>query len=76
MNGSDFSLTECYDLIHCNLIETYNLDDMLIICDEEGRFDANNGVNYALIDYLTKQGYKDFPEFVGNCLLIKSSQLL
>ena len=49
---------------------------MLIIYDEEGRFDGNNGINYALTDYLSKQGYKDFPEFVGNCMLIKSNQLL
>lgn len=75
LNGTDFTLGECYDLIHCHTIETYNLGDMLIICDEEGRFDGNNGVNYALIDYLTNKGYKDFPEFVGNCMLIKNNQL-
>ena len=76
LNGSDFTLEECYDLIHCHTIETYNLGDMLIICDEEGRFNGNNGVNYALTNYLTNKGYNDLPEFVGNCMLIKSSQLL
>lgn len=76
LNGTDFSLEECYDLIHCHTIETYNLGNMLIICDENGRFNSDNGVNHALNNYLTDKGYKDFPIFVGNCMLIKSSQLL
>lgn len=76
LNGTDFSLEECYDLIHCHNIETYNLGDMLIICDENGRMSSDNGLNHVLNNYLTNKGYKDFPEFVGNCMLIKSSQLL
>lgn len=75
LNGTDFSLEECYDLIHCHIIETYNLGDMLIICDENGRYNSDNVVNHALHKYLANKGYKDFPEFVGNCMLIKSGQL-
>ncbi len=76
LNGTDFTLEECYDLIHCHTIETYNLGDMLIICDENGRMSSDNGVNHALNNYLTDKGYKDFPIFVGNCMLIKSNKLL
>ena len=75
INGSEFSLQECYDLIGCTTIETYNVGDILIVCDEEGRL-KHKEWNYPVMEFLKNQGYKHFPEFVGNCMLIKSSQLI
>lgn len=73
-NSSDFTLQECYDLIGCELIETYNIGNKLLICDEEGNL-KHKEFNYPITKYLFSLGFKNIPEFVGNCILIQSEQL-
>lgn len=43
-NGAKFTLKECYQLIGCEMIEVVRAweDDMIIICDEEGRLNGKH----------------------------------
>ena len=73
-NGKEFSIQECYDLIGCEVIGIYNINNRIILCDENGHLNHKEW-NYPVMEFLKGHGFINIPEFVGNCMVIKSGQL-
>jgi hypothetical protein len=76
VNGTDFTLEECYAHIGCEIIEViYHLpDDQVLIVDEDGFRNKNPQANY-LATILARAAGLEGP-IVGNAILCPASMLL
>jgi hypothetical protein len=79
-NGKNFTLAELYELIDCQMIEVIYLkhgtrpDDLIMIGDEDGRWDEAEENPLATMLYRSKWG-PNVSNIVGNIVLCPSSML-
>jgi hypothetical protein len=74
INGKNFSLTECYQHLNCDLIEVVYLNDKeILIVDEEGLLKSNCAVNVKASTIAVRAKASD--GIVGDAIHCPSSML-
>jgi len=74
LNQKDFTLSECYNFLKCELIEVVNLSDgRIMIIDEEGKLKPNEINRRATILYQRDRQTNDM--IVGDAIVCSSKLL-